>query len=65
MKQWNPITDACEYCKECDYFLNEFPNCQGASTLCWCFIPKENSKYKNAILKSRDGTFWNISFEER
>lgn len=41
---WNPETDACECCKECDYFLNEFWNCQGEPEPCLEFLPKVGSK---------------------
>ena len=43
---WNPETDACNACRECDYFLHEYWNCQGELEPCWEFIPKKDSKYK-------------------
>lgn len=50
LSQWNPETDACECCKECDYFLNEFWNCQGEPEPCLEFLPKVGSKkYKVEI----------------
>jgi hypothetical protein len=39
-KDWNPETDACNECRECDYFLHEYWNCQGELEPCWEFIPK-------------------------
>lgn len=42
-KRWNPETDACDYCKECEYFLHEYWNCQGELEPCWEFIPKKDS----------------------
>jgi len=43
---WNPETDACDYCYECEYFLHEYWNCQGELEPCLEFIPKKDSKYK-------------------
>ena len=42
----NPETDACEYCFECKYFLDDYWNCQGAIEPCFEFLPKKGSKYK-------------------
>lgn len=43
---WNPETDACDYCNECEYFLHEYWNCPGSKEPCIDFIPLGNSKYK-------------------
>lgn len=43
---WNPETDACDECRECDYFLHEYWNCQGELEPCFEFLPKKGSKYK-------------------
>lgn len=43
---WNPETDACKYCKECEYFLHEYWNCQGDTEPCGEFVPKIDSKYR-------------------
>lgn len=47
---WNPETDACDYCKECEYFLKECKyflyECQGDVEPCIEFLPKKDSKYK-------------------
>ncbi len=43
---WVPETDACDYCKECEYFLHEEWNCQGELEPCLDFIPKIGSKYR-------------------
>ena len=48
---WNPETDACDYCKECDYFLHDYWNCQGDIEPCWEFIPKIDSKYKKVEIE--------------
>ena len=45
-KNWNPETDACDDCQECDYFLHEYWNCQGELEPCFEFLPKKSSKYK-------------------
>lgn len=45
-KGWNPETDACNACWECDYFLHEYWNCQGEEEPCLEFLPKMGSKYK-------------------
>ena len=47
---WNPKTDACDYCKECKYFLKECKHflyeCQGDVEPCLEFSPKVGSVYK-------------------
>ncbi len=43
---WNPETDACDYCKECEYFLHEYWNCQGELEPCLEFLSKRDSKYR-------------------
>lgn len=45
-KKWHPEADACNACRECDYFLHEYWNCQGELEPCWEFMPKKGSKYK-------------------
>lgn len=45
---WNPKTDACDYCVECDYFLDW--KCLGLEP-CLEFVPKKDSKYKNVELE--------------
>lgn len=43
---WNPETDACVYCMECEYFLNDYWNCEGDIEPCVEFVPKIDSEYK-------------------
>lgn len=45
-KKWHPEADACNVCRECDYFFHEYWNCQGELEPCWEFMPKKDSKYK-------------------
>ena len=45
-KGWKPETDACNACRECDYFLHEYWNCQGEEEPCLEFLPKMGAKYK-------------------
>ena len=53
---WNPEADACDYCKECDYFLHDYWNCQGDIEPCWEFIPKKDSKYKKVEIEVTNET---------
>ena len=53
---WNPDADACDYCKECDYFLHEYWNCQGDIEPCLEFISKKNSKYRKIEIEVVDKT---------
>ena len=46
---WNPETDACDECRECDYFLHEYWNCQGESEPCHEFYPKLGSNKKTDL----------------
>ncbi len=57
---WNPETDACDYCKECDYFLNEFWNCQGESEPCLEFLPKKGSKFNKVEITVTNNSDKNI-----
>ena len=57
---WNPETDACECCKECDYFLHEFWNCQGELEPCWEFLPKKSSKFKKVEITVTNNSDKNI-----
>lgn len=43
---WNPETNACDECQECEYFLHDCWNCQGDIEPCWKFLPKRDSKYR-------------------
>lgn len=43
---WEPEIDACNECKECDYFLHDYWNCQGELEPCFEFYPKLYSKAK-------------------
>lgn len=43
---WNAQTDACDDCRECDYFLHEYWNCQGDVEPCIEFHPKPGSNKK-------------------
>ena len=43
---WEPETDACNECKECGYFLDDYWNCQGEPVPCFDFYPKPGSKLK-------------------
>lgn len=51
MAMWNPETDACEYCFECKYFLDDYWNCQGDIEPCFEFSPKISSKLKKVEIK--------------
>ena len=53
---WDPKTDACDYCKECDYFLHEYWNCQGELEPCLEFHPKKGSKYKKVEIETANET---------
>ena len=53
---WNPETDACDECQECDYFLHEYWNCQGELEPCFEFLPKKGSKYKKIEIEVVDKT---------
>ena len=44
---WNPKTDACDYCVECEYFLDW--KCLGLEP-CLELVPKKDSKYKKVEL---------------
>ena len=48
---WDPETDACDYCKECDYFLHDYWSCQGELEPCLEFYPKKGSKYKRVEIE--------------
>lgn len=48
---WNPETDACDYCFECKYFLDDYWNCQGDIEPCFEFLPKMGSKLKKVEIK--------------
>lgn len=48
MLMWNPKTDACDYCVECEYFLDW--KCLGREP-CLEFVPKNDSKYKRVELE--------------
>lgn len=39
-----PEIDACDECRECDYFLHDYWNCQGYIEPCFEFYPKPGSK---------------------
>lgn len=51
---WDPETDACEYCKECEYFLHEYWNCQGELEPCLEFLQKKGSIYKKVEVIIKD-----------
>lgn len=53
---WNPEADACDECRECEYFLHEYWNCQGGLDPCWDFVPIEGSKYKKVEIEITDET---------
>lgn len=50
INKWNPEADACDICKECDYFLHDYWNCQGEPEPCWEFFPRIGSKYRKINL---------------
>lgn len=56
MAMWDPETDACDYCFECKYFLDDYWNCQGDIEPCWEFIPKKDSKYKKVEIEISNGS---------
>lgn len=47
----NPKLDACDYCVECEYFLDW--KCLGCEP-CLEFVPKKDSKYKKVELLVSD-----------
>lgn len=53
MAMWNPEIDACDYCKECEYFLHDYWNCQGELEPCLEFLPKKDSKYKKVEIEAK------------
>ena len=42
-KIWVAKIDACDECRECDYFLHDYWNCQGDIEPCLEFCPKPGS----------------------
>lgn len=48
--KWNPETDACDVCKECDNFLHNYWNCLGEPEPCLEFLPRIGSKYRKVNL---------------
>ena len=42
-KMWTPKIDACDECRDCDYFLHDYWNCQGDIEPCLEFEPKPGS----------------------
>lgn len=57
---WNPKIDACDCCKECDYFLHEYWNCQGELEPCLEFLPKKSSKFKKVEITVTNNSDKNI-----
>ena len=43
MRKWEAEIDACDECRDCDYFLDEYWNCQGGIEPCLEFYPKLGS----------------------
>ena len=52
---WNPETDACDCCKECIFYLDEFWYCVGEMEPCLEFCPKKSSKYKKVEIEVDNG----------
>jgi len=48
---WDPEKDACDYCFECKYFLDDYWNCQGDIEPCFEFLPKMSSELKKVEVK--------------
>ena len=48
---WNPETDVCKYCKECERYLHKYWNCQGEIEPCFEFLPKTSSKLKKVDIE--------------
>ena len=57
---WNPETDACDYCFECKYFLDDYWNCQGELEPCFEFLPKKSSKFKKVEITVTNNSDKNI-----
>ena len=37
---WNAEIDACDDCKNCEFFLHEYWNCQGDTEICEEYITR-------------------------
>ena len=53
---WDPETDACDYCRECEHFLKEeckyfLYECLGDVEPCFEFLPKTSSKLKKVEIE--------------
>ena len=57
---WNPETDACDECQECDYFLHDYWNCQGELEPCLEFLPKKGSKFNKVEITVTNNSDKNI-----
>lgn len=61
---WNPETDACDECQECDYFLKEnkyfLYECQGDEEPCFEFLPKKGSKFNKVKIMIANNNDKNI-----
>lgn len=60
MAMWNPETDACDECQECDYFLHDYWNCQGELEPCFEFLPKKGSKFNKVKITIANNSDKNI-----